>query len=329
MNAGMLSIVVAQFFFSASNVSVKFLNGLNEPVPTLELICIRMAMAYIYSVSYMYWRKIPDPFLGPEGVRVLLVFRGFTGFIALSGMYFSLQYLSLSDAVVLKFIVPTLTGFSGAIFLKEPLTLKEVLTGLCSFSGVLLIARPQFLFGSPQADQVDATPGQRILSVTAGLIGVVGSTGSYTLLRAIGKRAHPLHIIAFFSLGCVVISAMGMIIFKTPPMLPTRALWLVLLFLVGILGLIAQIFLAMGFQRETASRGTLAMYTAILFAVMFEFAIFHTTPTALSIAGAVIIISSAIYISLAKKKAIQSSHNPEPERPQRVTPDSEDDPEAR
>jgi len=322
--------VVSQFFFSALNVSVKFLNGLNEPVPTLELIGIRMAMSYIYSVSYMYWRKIPDPFVGPKGVRALLVFRGFTGFISLSGMYFSLQYLSLSDAVVLKFIVPTLTGFSGAIFLKEPLSLKEVLTGLCSFFGVLLIARPQFLFGSSQADQADAaTPGQRMLSITAGLIGAAGSTGSYTLLRAIGKRAHPLHVIAFFSLECVVISALGMIIFKIPPVLPTRVLWLVLLLLVGVLGLIAQIFLAMGFQRETASRGTLAMYTAIVFAVIFEFAIFHTTPTALSVAGTVIIMSSAIYISLAKKKDIQSSHNPEPERPPRVTPDSEDDLQAR
>jgi len=44
-------------------------------------------------------------------------------------MYFSLQYLSLSDAVVLKFLAPILTGFSGAIFLGESLLLKEVIAG--------------------------------------------------------------------------------------------------------------------------------------------------------------------------------------------------------
>jgi drug/metabolite transporter (DMT)-like permease len=70
----------------------------------------------------------------------------------------------------------------------------------------------------------------------------------------------------------------------------------------------------MGLQRETASRGTLANYTSvcllphspldvsqlfqIIFAVGFEFIIFHTTPSALSIAGIVIIMSSAIYISV-------------------------------
>jgi EamA-like transporter family len=50
-------------------------------------------------------------------------------FIALSGMFFSLQHLSLSDAVVIKFIEPIITGFLGAIFLKESLSLKEILAG--------------------------------------------------------------------------------------------------------------------------------------------------------------------------------------------------------
>ena len=50
-------------------------------------------------------------------------------FAAISGMYFSLKYLSFSDAVVLKFMAPILTAISGAVFLKERLSLKEVLAG--------------------------------------------------------------------------------------------------------------------------------------------------------------------------------------------------------
>jgi drug/metabolite transporter (DMT)-like permease len=44
-------------------------------------------------------------------------------------MYFSLQFLSLSDAVVLRFLAPILTGFSGALFLKESLSPKELIAG--------------------------------------------------------------------------------------------------------------------------------------------------------------------------------------------------------
>jgi hypothetical protein len=50
-------------------------------------------------------------------------------FFGISGLYFSLQYLSLSDATALTFLVPILTGFSGAVFLKEPLSLSELLAG--------------------------------------------------------------------------------------------------------------------------------------------------------------------------------------------------------
>ena len=50
----------------------------------------------------------------------------------LCGMFFSLQYLSLSDATVLTFLIPTFTGFSGALFLKEPFLLRELFAG-CTY----------------------------------------------------------------------------------------------------------------------------------------------------------------------------------------------------
>lgn len=38
-NAGLLLVAVSQFFFSAMGISVKWLNSLDKPVPTLE-VCI-------------------------------------------------------------------------------------------------------------------------------------------------------------------------------------------------------------------------------------------------------------------------------------------------
>ncbi|KAF8259029.1 drug/metabolite transporter superfamily [Lactarius quietus] len=297
------------------NLSVKLLNGLNEPVPTLEKLISRYTITYVCSVAYMYWKKIRDPFIGPKGVRTLLVFRGLTGFLGISGMYFSLQYLSLSDATALSFLSPILTGFSGAVFLKETLSLREVLAGLCSFVGVILIARPQSLFGSLQMFSApsEVTPTQRKLSVIAALIGVVGSTGAYTLIRGIGKRAHVLHSMMFFSSQCVLASTLGMILFKQPLVIPTHPSSLVMLFLIGVFIFFAQILLTMGLQRETAGRGTLAIYSSIVFAVVFESIVFHTTPSALLIIGTLIIVSSAIYITLTKK--LVSQHDTTSERP--------------
>jgi len=286
------------------------------------------AITYIGSVAYMLWHRIPDPLLGPKDVRGLLVLRGSSGFIGLAGMYFSLEHLLLSDATMLTFVTPILTGFSGVIFLKEPFSVRRVLSGVFSFFGVILIARPQFLFGSPKGGPSEVVlPKERMQSVVAGLLGVLGATGAYTLIRAIGKRAHTLHCLVFFSFSCILGSTTGMVLFKIFPVIPTDTLWLVMLLFIGILGLMSQVLLVMGFQQETASRGVLATYTAVVFAIVNELIVFRTTPSALSIAGATIIISSAIYTSLTKKTVIESATGPTPERPLPTDPGHHNDPQ--
>jgi drug/metabolite transporter (DMT)-like permease len=237
----------------------------------------------------------------------LLVLRGLAGFFGLYGAYVSVQYLSLSDATVLTFITPILTGFSGAVFLREPLSLKETLAALCSFLGVVFISRPQFLFDSPQGflDPSEVMPAQRMLSVIAALIGVLGVIVSFLTLRAIGERAHILHPVASFSSQCVLVSTLCIIIFKVPLVIPTRTLGLAMLLLNTIFGIFAQVLLTIGLQYETAGRGALAIYTSIIFALVFEFTIFQTTPSAHSIIGSLMIVSSAIYTTLTKKTVIK------------------------
>ncbi|KAH8987213.1 hypothetical protein EDB92DRAFT_1818055 [Lactarius akahatsu] len=279
-NSGLLLVVASQFFFSAMGVAVKWLIDLDDPVPTLELILVRM--------------KIPDPFFGPKGLRALLVLRGLTGFFSLAGMYFSLQYLSLSDATVLTFIAPILTSFSGAVFLKESLSFRETLSGLCSFLGVVLIARPQFLFGSqafsdPSEELV--TPAQRMTSIA--------SEGSRSLpaWSPFSVRLENGHIFSN-----LLISSLH----NVPLVVPTRFLWLAMMFVVGILGLIGQALLTMGLQRETAGRSALAIYSSIVFAIVFEFIFSRTTPSPLSVIGTLII--------LTKKRPVTKPDSA-PERP--------------
>lgn len=54
-----------------------------------------------------------------------------------------------------------------------------------------------------------------------------------------------------------------MAILREPVVIPTRLAWLGLLVLIGILGFGAQILLTMGFQRETAGRAGMALYTQV------------------------------------------------------------------
>ncbi|XP_006457167.1 hypothetical protein AGABI2DRAFT_154525 [Agaricus bisporus var. bisporus H97] len=311
-NVGLLLVVASQMFFSLMNVAVKKLNGIDPPVSALELIVVRMVITLICSITYMLSTGVPDPFLGPKGVRLLLVFRGFTGFFGLIGIYYSLQYLSLSDATVLTFLAPLCTAAAGALCLGEKFARREAFAGILSLVGVLLIARPPFLFGGSndnitEASQIgettadSVTPNQRLIAVGVAMLGVLGSTGAYTSLRAIGKRAHPLHSLVSFSTYCVVVAAIGMLVTKSQFIVPNRLVWLAMLVMIGLFGFAAQILLTMGLARETASRGSLAIYTQIVFATILERIFFHVVPSVLSVVGTLTIITCAMYVAVSNQ----------------------------
>ncbi|KAJ3813036.1 integral membrane protein DUF6 [Lentinula aff. lateritia] len=324
-NVGLLLIVTAQAFLALVNVAVKKLNTIDPPVPTFELIFIRMATTYVFSIAYMKYTSVESPFLGPKGVRFLLMFRGFSGFFGVFGIYFSLKFLSLSDATVLTFLSPLCTAVAGALFLGETVGRKEIFAGLFSLIGVIFIARPTSLFGhhSPSLDGTtllinstnasstmaspSATPTQRLIAVGVSLLGVLGSTGAYTSIRAIGKRAHALHSMVAFSGYSVIVSAIGLAVTHTPVVIPTSLIWLLLLLEIGVFGFCAQIFLTLGLQRETASRGTLAIYTLIVFTSLLDRIFFHSAPSLLSVLGTLIIVGSALWVIVTKKNQNRKS----------------------
>lgn len=308
-NVGLLLVTASQVFFAAMNVAVKKLNSIDPPVPVLELVFVRMAITYLCSITYMLAAGINDPFTGPKGVRLLLVTRGFFGFFGLFGIYYSLQYLSLSDATVLTFLAPLCTTVTGAFFLGEKFGYKEALAGIVSLLGVVLIARPASIFGDhpdnlpiPEGKpDAGVTPAQRLMAVGFSMVGVLGATGAYTSIRAIGKRAHPLHSLTSFSSQCIIASSVGMVITRTQFIVPTEVDWLLLFLMIGIFGFVAQIFLTMGLQRETVGRGTIAIYTQIIFATIMQAIFFHTVPSLLSIIGTIMIIFSALYVAVTKE----------------------------
>lgn len=302
-NVGMLFIISAQFFSACMYVSVKILNSLETPVHALQVIIIRMAITFMCCVIYMIIMRIPDPITGPKDVRPLLIIRGITGFFGLYGVYLSLQHLSVADATVLIFLTPLMTAVAGSVLLKESYSTNQAVAGVCSLLGVVLVTRPPFLFGSISGGGhlPEGTPAERLAAVAACMMSVLGNTGAYTSIRAIGKRAHPMHILTFLSLWCTIISCLGMSVSNIPVVYPTPWGWMLLL-MVGVFGFVTQTLLTMGLQRETVSRGVTGMYTQVLFAVVLERLIFGVMPSLLSIIGAVIIMSSALYVVMNKQK---------------------------
>ncbi|KDQ09209.1 hypothetical protein BOTBODRAFT_534340 [Botryobasidium botryosum FD-172 SS1] len=337
-NKGLLLIALSQLFFSLMNFFVKLFSSLANPVPALQLIVIRMSITFVLGVAYMTYAKVPYPVLGPSGVRLWLVLRGAVGFFGLFGVYYSLQYLSLSDATVISFLSPSVTAVLGYFLLKESFSIREGIAGLISLTGVFLVARPEFVFGALEQYQslsspVESTftpergtPSQRLGAVGVALIGVLGAAGAYTTVRYISTKptavpVHALHNVSYLAAWCALLSgsilASGVLnielVWPGGDENGSFALWVAAFFAIGITGFFGQLLLTMGLARESAGRGSLALYTQILFAGLLEHTFLkNTAPSILSVLGTCLILSSAIFVTLTKKKSSSSSLTPMP-----------------
>ncbi|KAG8935286.1 hypothetical protein FRC01_003037 [Tulasnella sp. 417] len=159
----------------------------------------------------------------------------------------------------------------------------------------------------PDVGAVSAHPVMMDRSVS--LFGVVGASLAMVSMRRLKDSIHVMHSVIYFTAWCLIISALYSVLSNIIPGVPeaSKIVWLWPDFeqlkgiiAIGIFGFIGQVLLTMGFQKEAAGRGTLALYMAIVFSLISERIFFHHQPGTLSFFGIAIILSSAIYVALLK-----------------------------
>ena len=302
-----------------------------------QILFARMSGTLILSSAYQWFAKVEHAPFGPREVWKLLLARGFGGFFGVYGMYYSLEYLPLSDATVITFLAPIVACWACSVLIHEPFTRSEQIAGVISFFGVVLIARPSSLLPnssgsstggsggtdglattnttSPSADLQGldkVTPAQRLSAVGVALVGVLGAACAYTTIRWIGQRAHPLISVNYFAAWSTIVSTIALLAipsigFQLPASLMQ---WGYLLFL-GTCGFVMQFLLTAGLAYEKSSRATNMVYTQMLFALAFDKLVWNTSPGVLSIVGSSLILGSALYVAVHNNKAKEKKQAPE------------------
>ncbi|KAL4914222.1 hypothetical protein BDW62DRAFT_190897 [Aspergillus aurantiobrunneus] len=258
---GMILVMLSQFFGASMNVMTQDLElkGRNgEGFKPFQILFARMSITVIASYLYMWYANVPQPF-GNRAVFPLLIFRAAGGFWGVYGLYYSVQYLPLSEATVLTFLAPILSCYACSIFLPgESFNRKQQLAGFVSLIGVILIARPFPFFQSGAGNNAnsieterenpgDADENQRLMAVIMALIGVLGASSAYTSIRMIGRRCHPLVSVTYFSLFTTVLSAIAMIFLPSISLeLPGTLLEWTVLIALGMCGFLLQFLLTAG-----------------------------------------------------------------------------------
>lgn len=211
--------------------------------------------------------------------------------------------------------------------LKAPFTLTQQIAAFVSLIGVVLIAQPTSILSalsphSPAAEflpgnhkhshlsrrdeppsSTETTPQQRLSAVGMALVGVVGAAVAISTIRWIGHRAHPLISVNYFSTWCTLVSTLVLLFVPSVPfVLPSTPRQWILLAFIGVSGFVMQFLLTAGLRYERSNRATNMTYSQMLFALVFDWAIWGITPTTMSWAGSGLILGSAIVVVMKKEE---------------------------
>lgn len=318
-NTGLSLLLLSQFLNSIMILTCKLLEDdkdFDTPLHPVQILFVRMFITYILCILYMVvTRSVDDAPFGPKDQRKWLLLRGFVGFFGVFGLYYSLQYLSVSDAVSITFLIPMVTAFFAFIMLGERYSVLEAVCAILSLGGVLLIAKPDFLFGTeaevPENDSAESSNSSlRLLATGVGLIGVCGASGVYVILRKIGKLAHPLISVSYFALlTCVVTFIITLVVPSLSFQMPRNFYQWFLFLLIGVSGFFMQFCLAAGLQREKAGKSSLMIYFSMVFALFWDFVIWDHLPGLLSILGMALIIGNAYVVFRYKPTASEEERS--------------------
>jgi drug/metabolite transporter (DMT)-like permease len=245
-------------------------------LPVQEIIFFRGIV--LAGLTYaMIRRRGLDPWGREKG---LLVFRGLLGYGALSCFFFAVLHLPLADTTTIHFTNPVFGAILAVFVLGEVMRGWEVVLVLLSLGGVLLVAQPDFLFGSGA--------GHPPLAVGVALLGAFFSAAAYVTVRRLTRTNDPLVIVFYFGLTTVVGSLpFTLATYRSP----SPRDWFVLAG-VGLATLAGQVFVTRGLQMEKAARVMAVGYLQIVFAGLLGMVFFAEAPNAWSLMGTLVIIGS-------------------------------------
>ncbi|MEW5684658.1 MAG: DMT family transporter [Pseudomonadota bacterium] len=273
--AGIAFRVAAMACMALLSALVKWTGS--KGIPVFEIILFRNLFAFVPLGLYI-WRT--------TGFGVLKTRRPMghlaRATVGLTGMvcgFSAVQYLPLTEATALQFTSPLFMTALSAMLLSEKVGKHRWAAVFVGFIGVLIMARP--------------LPGHmNVPGVTLGVLSALGAAGAMVAIRQISDTEKGATIVFYFTLGGVVIGAVGSLFNWVTPDPQTLGLLVV----AGLIGGVGQLFLTEALRQ--APIGVIAPfdYTQLVWASLLGLVIWGELPHPLTLIGAVVVAASGVYI---------------------------------
>ncbi len=207
------------------------------------------------------------------------------GWLGVTLMFASVAYIPIADATAISFLNPVFAMMLAIPLLKEGVGPWRWLAAAVALTGALILLRP-----TPASFQPAA-----LLALTAAA--VIGM--ELIFIKKLSGREIPIQILLVNNSMGLGIATVAVIAVWQPP---TPAQWVAL---AGIGGLMAcaQACFVNGMARADASFVAPISYATLIFAALYDFAVFGVIPDAVSLAGSAIILTGALILVWREARA--------------------------
>ncbi|MDR2649088.1 MAG: DMT family transporter [Clostridiales bacterium] len=273
---GILYAIASSFIFSIMNAFVKLAAG---TIPSTEIVFFRSAIGTIMILCFMVKGKIK---LSKNGVPMLAL-RGCCGALYMIFYFYALANMPLIDAIILVNISPLFSILLSRIFLKEKNPISVYIAMPLVLAGVMFTVKPI---------------GYSSFSAAAlfGILAALFSGAAGICIRYLGQKYHTYEIIFYFMITATAVSVPLM---WNDFVVPGQQEWFYLI-CIGVVSLIAQIFLTKAFTHENAVIVEIVRYIGIAFNATWGFVFWAEIPDFYSILGMMMIIGGCILITKLK-----------------------------
>ena len=280
------AMLCAVAMFSCMDTCLKLLSA---DYPAMQVAALRALTSLPLVLAYVGWRgAFATMFKVRWPVQLL---RGGLGIAMLFLFAFGIQSLSLAEAYSIFFIAPALITALSVLFLKETVNLARWAAIVVGLLGVLVVLRPS---------------GAGML--TLGGLAVLGAASMYAVsaisARVLARTDRSEHtvlwLMVFVSLGAGSLAA--------PDWVSMRASDSLLLCALAVSGFLGQLAITEAFGYGEASKVAPFEYTALAFALGFDWLLWHTLPDRITLLGAAIIIGSGLYLIRHEGQHAEAEH---------------------
>ena len=283
---GMLMIATAGILLLSTTTLAKYL----KHIPVGEFLFLRYSVVLMFIFPTLYFQQ---PEIDMKGKFKLIFARCFLGSLNSICKFWAVIKLDYGNAIALCACAPVFAALFSRVLWKEKINLFTIIALVMGLSGMVLIAKPEFIFGSESQKGIGPF-------VFVPIFGSMCLGLGFSLLRKIGKKPYILIVPLGQAICLIPVSAVFQLGKRDLLVLPECYSEKYLFCLIGFITMIAHFLLNRGLAIEKSGPGSLMRNVDMVFAYVIQVVLFNEPLELLSILGGGLIIGSTVTVAADK-----------------------------